>query len=87
MDFDLTICGEIEMRIEHNLIGYNKPLPKEGIEIHAHQQTLAQCKDWLTSYCPGAKLVPVSSNSQAAINASENEECFSYRWQKGSSKI
>ena len=72
MEFDLTICGEIEMRIEHNLIGYNKPLPKEGIEIHAHQQTLAQCKDWLTSYCPGAKLVPVSSNSQAAINASEN---------------
>ena len=56
MEFDLTICGEIEMRIEHNLIGYNKPMPKEGIEIHAHQQALAQCKDWLTSYCPQAKL-------------------------------
>ena len=73
MDFDLTICGEIELRIEHNLIGYNKPMPKEGIEIHAHEQSLAQCKDWLSSYCPQAKLVPVSSNSQAAINASENE--------------
>ena len=73
MEFDLTICGEIEMRIEHNLIGYNKPMPKEGIEIHAHEQALAQCKDWLTSYCPGAKLVPVSSNSQAAINAAENK--------------
>ena len=73
MDFDLTICGEIEMRIEHNLIGYNKPMPKEGIEIHAHEQALAQCKDWLSSYCPQAKLVPVSSNSQAAMNASVNE--------------
>ena len=73
MDFDLTICGEIEMRIEHNLIGYNKPMPKEGIEIHAHEQSLAQCKDWLSSYCPQAKLVPVSSNSQAAMNASSND--------------
>ena len=73
MDFDLTICGEIEMRIEHNLIGYNKPMPKEGIEIHAHEQSLAQCKDWLSSYCPEAKLVPVSSNSQAAMNASSND--------------
>ncbi len=73
MDFELTICGEIEMRIEHNLIGYNKPLPKEGIEIHAHEQALAQCKGWLSSYCPQAKLVPVASNSQAAMNASANE--------------
>ncbi len=73
MDFDLTICGEIEMRIEHNLIGYNKPMPKEGIEIHAHEQSLAQCKDWLSSYCPQAKLVPVSSNSQAAMNATSND--------------
>ena len=71
MDFDLTICGEIEMRIQHNLIGYNKPMPKEGIEIHAHEQSLAQCKEWLSSYCPQAKLVPVTSNSQAAINASK----------------
>ena len=73
MDFDLTICGEIEMKIEHNLIGYNKPMPKEGIEIHAHEQALAQCKEWLSSYCPQAKLVPVSSNSQAAMNSSVNE--------------
>ena len=73
MDFDLTICGEIEMRVEHNLIGYNNPMPKEGIEIHAHEQALAQCKDWLSSYCPQAKLVPVSSNSQAVMNASANE--------------
>ena len=74
MDFDLTVCGEIEMRVEHNLIGYNKPMPREGIEIHAHEQALAQCKDWLSSYCPQAKLVPVSSNSQAAMNASVNED-------------
>ena len=86
MDFDLTVCGEIEMRIEHNLIGYNKPMPKEGIEIHAHEQTLAQCKDWLASYCPGVKLVPVSSNSQAAMNASGNEDVLAIAGKEAAQK-
>ena len=86
MEFNLTICGEIEMRIEHNLIGYNKPLPQEGIEIHAHEQTLAQCKDWLASYCPGASLVPVSSNSQAVINASEKEGVLAIAGKKAAKK-
>ena len=34
-EFDLKICGEIEMEIHHNLLGHNKPLPKDGFEIHA----------------------------------------------------
>ena len=37
-EFDLKICGEIEMEIHHNLLGHNRPLPKEGFEIHAHEQ-------------------------------------------------
>lgn len=44
-EFDLKICGEIELQINHNLLGYNKPLPKEGFEIHAHEQTLGQCRE------------------------------------------
>jgi chorismate mutase/prephenate dehydratase len=74
--FNLTICGEVEMRINHNLLGYNKPLPKEGFEIHAHEQTLAQCKQWLDSYCPGVKRVAVTSNAKAAINASKSDSVF-----------
>ena len=60
------------MEIHHNLLGHNKPLPKEGFEIHAHEQTLGQCKQWLESYCPGVKLVSVSSNAQAASNVTED---------------
>ena len=71
-DYDLTICGEVELRIQHNLLGHNKPLPKEGFEIHAHEQTLAQCKQWLDSYCPGINRVAVSSNAKAASNVSES---------------
>ena len=72
-NYDLRICGEVELRIQHNLLGYNKPLPKEGFEIHAHEQTLAQCKRWLEVYCPGVKLVAVSSNAKAALNASQSD--------------
>ena len=71
-EFDLKICGEIEMEIHHNLLGHNRPLPKEGFEIHAHEQTLGQCRTWLESYCPGVKLVSVNSNAQAASNVTED---------------
>ena len=73
-EFDLKICGEIELQINHNLLGYNKPLPKEGFEIHAHEQTLGQCREWLESYCPGVKLVSVSSNAQAAANVTSDNK-------------
>ena len=51
-EFNLKICGEIEMEIHHNILGHNKPLPKNGFEIHAHEQTFGQCREWLESYCP-----------------------------------
>ena len=71
-DFNLNICGEVEMLIHHSLMGLNQALPKDGFEIHAHEQTLAQCKNWLDSHCPDVKRVPVSSNAQAAKNAKDN---------------
>ena len=71
-DFNLNICGEVEMLIHHSLMALNQAFPKEGFEIHAHEQTLAQCKNWLDAHCPDVKRVPVSSNAQAAKNAKDN---------------
>ena len=71
-NFNLNICGEVEMLIHHSLMGLNQAFPKEGFEIHAHEQTLAQCKNWLDAHCPDVKRVPVSSNAQAAKNAKDN---------------
>ena len=73
-DFNLNICGEIEMLIHHSLMGLNQALPKKGFEIHAHEQALAQCKNWLDSYCPDVNRVSVSSNAQAAMNAEKNSK-------------
>ena len=71
-DFNLKICGEVEMLIHHSLMGLNQAFPTKGFEIHAHEQTLAQCKNWLDSHCPDVIRVSVSSNAQAAKNAKEN---------------
>lgn len=73
-EFDLKICGEIEMEIHHNLLGHNNALPKDGFQIHAHEQTLGQCREWLESYCPGVPLVSVSSNAQAAMDVTEDNK-------------
>ena len=75
-DFNLNICGEIEMLIHNSLMGLNQALPKKGFEIHAHEQNLAQCKNWLDAYCPDVNRVSVSSNAQAAKNAKKNSEIF-----------
>ena len=73
-DCNLNICGEIEMLIHHSLMGLKQALPRKGFEIHAHEQTLAQCKNWLDAHCPEVNRVSVSSNAQAAINAKKNTE-------------
>jgi chorismate mutase/prephenate dehydratase len=65
LEFDLKICGEIEMRIHHNLLTHSTSLA--GIErIYAHQQSLSQCRAWLRRNLSTAETLPVSSNAEAA---------------------
>ena len=63
------ISGEIELRIEQHLLGNEKGLDK--IErICAHEQSLAQCREWLESNLPAIEQKSVSSNAEAARLAS-----------------
>ncbi|KAA9132061.1 prephenate dehydratase [Marinihelvus fidelis] len=65
IDSPLHICGEIELRIHHNLLTHANGL--SGIErVYAHQQSLSQCREWLRRNLPGVELLPVSSNAEAA---------------------
>lgn len=60
----LKICGEVELRIHHHLLG-NGDLTR--IErVYAHQQAHAQCRRWLEMHLPGVEHVAVSSNAEAA---------------------
>lgn len=69
----LKICGELELPIVLHL------LVREGTDassiksICAHQQALAQARNWLQQHFPDIEVTPVSSNGEAARMASEND--------------
>ncbi len=62
---DLKICGEILLRIQHNLLSNAEDLSSVNV-VYAHEQALAQCRNWLNRYVPHAECKPVASNGLAA---------------------
>jgi len=76
MNSPLKISGEIKLRIHQNLLihpdlGDNKW--KEVERVYSHQQSLAQCREWLDNNLPRAERIPVSSNTEAARLALEDD--------------
>jgi len=64
----LKIGGEIELRIEQHLIGCMAST--QLIErICAHEQALAQCRNWLSKWLPHVEQISVSSNAVGARRA------------------
>lgn len=66
----LKICGEVELRVHHNLMG-NMQDVSEIKQIYSHQQSLAQCRKWLDENLSGVERVAVGSNAKAARIAKE----------------
>lgn len=64
----LSICGEVELRIHQYLMGRMKSLSAVK-RICSHQQSLAQCREWLDEHLPDVEQVAVSSNAEAARRA------------------
>jgi chorismate mutase/prephenate dehydratase len=62
---NVMICGEVELKVVHNLIA--KPATKlHEIEvILSHPQALAQCRQFIKSTFPSAELRNVSSTAKA----------------------
>ncbi len=72
MDTSLSICGEIELAVHHNLL--SKTNEKNQIrKLYSHAQSLAQCHEWLNQNLPGVELQAVVSNAEAARLAAEEE--------------
>jgi len=65
MDSSLQICGEVEIRVHQNLLGKMESLA-DIREVYSHQQSLAQCRQWLNNNLPLVSCVAVSSNAEAA---------------------
>jgi chorismate mutase / prephenate dehydratase len=66
----LKICGEVELRIHHHLLGKGESLP-QFVRVYSHHQSLAQCREWLQTHLAGVDQIPVSSNAEAARRAAE----------------
>jgi chorismate mutase / prephenate dehydratase len=66
----LRICGEVELRVHHYLLARDEEW-EAAVKIVSHQQSLAQCREWLDANYPGVERVAVSSNAEAARIASQ----------------
>jgi chorismate mutase/prephenate dehydratase len=64
----LKICGEVELRVQHHLMGRMSGLG-DIKRVCAHAQALAQCRGWLDEHLPEPERVPVSSNAEGARRA------------------
>jgi chorismate mutase/prephenate dehydratase len=64
----LMICGEVELRIHHHLMGLMGALGHIA-RVCSHPQSLAQCRAWLTQHLPEVEQVAVASNAEAARRA------------------
>lgn len=73
MDSTLQICGEVHLRIHHQLIGRGKSLGQ--IErVLAHSQSFAQCRRWLAQNLANVEAIPVTSNAEAAKRVTKDEK-------------
>ncbi|MDP9085083.1 MAG: prephenate dehydratase [Pseudomonadota bacterium] len=64
----LKICGEVELRIHHHLMGRMSSIA-DIKRVCAHAQALAQCRGWLDEQLPDLERVAVSSNAEGARRA------------------
>jgi len=64
----LKICGEVELRIHHHLMG--KMTDMDAVKrVCAHAQALAQCRGWLDQHLPDAERIAEPSNAEGARRA------------------
>jgi chorismate mutase/prephenate dehydratase len=68
----LHICGEVELRIHHCLVGKMDALARV-VRVCSHGQALAQCRGWLDEHLPEAERVPVASNAEGARRARDEQ--------------
>lgn len=68
----LKICGEIELRVQQNLMTRAASIAAVR-RVYSHPQSLGQCAGWLGRNLPAVDRVAASSNAEAARLASQEE--------------
>jgi len=70
---NVSVCGEVNLRVRHNLMSKNRDFSAVK-RIYSHSQSLGQCADWLALHAPHVERQAVSSNAEAARMAAEDPE-------------
>lgn len=73
MSSSLKICGEVELRIQLHLLANARTNAAAVRKICAHQQALAQSRNWLDANWPNVEREAVASNGEAARLAAADE--------------
>ena len=69
----LRIYSEVELTIHHMLLSKTEKI-EDLHTLYAHEQSIAQCREWLRRTLPGrCQLIRVSSNAEAAKLACDQE--------------
>lgn len=68
----LKICGEVNLRIHHHLMGRVKSVA-ETRRVYSHAQSLGQCHEWLNRNLSDVPRIAVASNAEAARLAAAEE--------------
>jgi chorismate mutase/prephenate dehydratase len=63
------ICGEIYLPVRHALLSRSVQGPIRV--VYSHPQALAQCRHWLATHYPEARLVEVASTAEGAKRAAK----------------
>ncbi|MCC5810325.1 MAG: prephenate dehydratase [Ectothiorhodospiraceae bacterium] len=68
----LQIVGEVELRIQQNLVSREKAI-SDLKRVYSHPQGLAQCRAWLDTHLAGVERITVSSTAEAARMAATED--------------
>ncbi len=71
MGSPLLITGEVELRVNHCLLGGGED--RAAITtVYSHQQSFQQCRRWFAAHLPACEQISVNSTADAARRAQEN---------------
>ena len=70
-DVDVSICAEINLEIHQHLLC--RCSPEEVEVVYSHPSVFGQCREWLRRHLPQARMVQVTSTTEAASRAAAEE--------------
>jgi chorismate mutase/prephenate dehydratase len=69
VDSRLSICAELELPVHHYLLGRSIRSMEKIKTLYSHYQALAQCRNWVDTHLPKARVVESTSTAEAAKEA------------------